>query len=284
MKISFFYLFFCLIFCVNSDKSDKILIVSDNTFNKTVKKFSPSLVEFTADPCEHCWDLDNIFKQIWRRNKEMNLTLSFVKINITRNLVLKERFNITEYPQLKLFKEGELIENYTFSPIENEVTNWLKKRINPPVSELISLISVLQFIRKNENCLLYFGSKLDPTYKILNYTSNNIIHVNFIQSEEKEIGSHYNIKEGNMILFQKFSEKEIIIKAKIRDSEHLSYIIRTKFLDNLKRFNGEVNKLVFNLGTPGLFLYRDNKHYYTRHYDIIMEETARMIKVFNFND
>ena len=108
MKISFFYLFFCLIFCVNSDKSDKILIVSDNTFNKTVKKFSPSLVEFTADPCEHCWDLDNIFKQIWRRNKEMNLTLSFVKINITRNLVLKERFNITEYPQLKLFKEGEL--------------------------------------------------------------------------------------------------------------------------------------------------------------------------------
>ena len=87
-----------------------------------------------------------------------------------------------------------------------------------------------------------------------------------------------------MILFQKFSEKEIIIKAMIRDSEHLSYIIRTKFLDNLKRFNGEVNKLVFNLGTPGLFLYRDNKHYYTRYYDIIMEETARMIKVFNFND
>jgi hypothetical protein len=42
-----------------------------------------------------------------------------------------------------------------------------------------------------------------------------------------------------MILFQKFSEKEIIIKAKIRDSEHLSYIIRTKFLDNLKRFNGK---------------------------------------------
>ena len=278
MKKEIICLFF-FSYYVLANRSDKILIVNDNTFNKTVKIYSPIIVEFTADPCEHCGEVDAVFKQIWRKNKAMNLPITFVKINITRNNQIKERFNITQYPELKLFKDGELFENYNNSPTDKDIINWLKKRLNPLVTEISSLIKIHHSIRTNENSLLFFGNKTNEMYEIFSNISSEFLYIDFISSEVKEIGPHYNINEGSLILFQKFSEKEIIISEKLGSLQHLSRIIKTKFLDNLKRFNSDVNKMVFNLGSPGLFLYRDEKHFYTRHYDVIMEEIAIKNKV-----
>ncbi len=273
------FIFFSLTMFSFCSKAEKILIVSDNTFNKTVNEFFPCLVEFTADPCEHCWELDRTFREIWRKNKEMMMPISFIKINVTKNINVKERYNITHFPCLKLFRKLDKFEDYLYSHSEKEIINWLRKKFNPPVSELSSLFKIQYFVKRFENSLLFYGNKNDTLYPIFHNLSEQFINIEFISCDSKEVGEHYKINRGNLILFKAFSNREIVIREIPKDKDQLTYVIRSKFLENLKKFDSNTNKLVFNEGTPGIFLFRDENHLDTRNLDILMEEISQEFKV-----
>jgi len=75
-----------------------------------------------------------------------------------------------------------------------------------------------------------------------------------------------------------FGEREIYIREKLRDSDHLKSIITAKFIESIRYFNGEVNNLIFSEAQPAIILYRSEMDSNYKNLDIMMEEVAQQIK------
>ncbi len=87
--------------------SDKIVQLTDDKFDSTIKETPLILVDFWAEWCFPCKIIAPIVEEI---AETYNGKLICAKVNIDENPVTATKFSITGIPTLVLFKDGKLVE------------------------------------------------------------------------------------------------------------------------------------------------------------------------------
>ena len=103
--------------------------VTDNDFDEKViekSKEKPVIVDFYADWCGPCQMLAPIMEKI---EKEYKGKAVFVKLNTDNNPAASQKYGISGIPAVKLFKNGEVVDEFIGLQSEDMIKQWLKKNL-----------------------------------------------------------------------------------------------------------------------------------------------------------
>ncbi|MEM5790744.1 MAG: thioredoxin [Candidatus Aenigmatarchaeota archaeon] len=101
--------------------------INEKNFEDEVIKKSekvPVLVDFYADWCFPCKVLSPILEKI---SEDLEGKMILAKINVDEAPSLAEKYQIMSVPNVKLFKNGKIVDEFIGALPEQEIRYWLKK-------------------------------------------------------------------------------------------------------------------------------------------------------------
>jgi protein disulfide-isomerase A1 len=118
-----------------AEVDEGVLVLTDANFDEEIKLHENLLVEFYAPWCGHCKQLAPEYAKAAQRLRENNPPYYIAKVDATEHKAVAERFAIKGFPTLFFFKNGNKME-YNGGRTENEIVNWILKKVGPPSSEV----------------------------------------------------------------------------------------------------------------------------------------------------
>ncbi len=103
--------------------------ISDSSFNKEVIKKSvsiPLVVDFWASWCAPCRIISPILERIERDYKGKFI---LAKLNVEDNMERANEYKIMSIPNVKMFKNGKIVDEFVGAIPESQIKNWLNKNI-----------------------------------------------------------------------------------------------------------------------------------------------------------
>jgi len=91
---------------IDSANRVSILELNDKTVKAAINNSSLLILDCYAAWCEPCMDLNDTIHEL---GHELKLPITFGQIDVEENEKTADRFNITEYPTILVFKEGILV-------------------------------------------------------------------------------------------------------------------------------------------------------------------------------
>jgi putative thioredoxin len=114
-----------------------------NNFQKDVIEKSydiPVLVDFWAEWCAPCRMIGPILEKLATENKD---NWELVKVDTDHNQDIAMRYGVRGIPNVKLFKDGKVINEFTGALPEKAIKDWLKKSIPSKFADHIEHAKVL---------------------------------------------------------------------------------------------------------------------------------------------
>ena len=102
-------------------------VTNDENFDKDISSQKvPVLVDFGAEWCGPCKQLDPILEQIAQENTDK---LKVFKINIDENPLTPQKFGVRGIPTIMLFNDGKLIDTKVGSLPKSSLDAWIKSNL-----------------------------------------------------------------------------------------------------------------------------------------------------------
>jgi len=103
--------------------------VNDNNFEEKVivkSKEIPVVVDFWAQWCKPCLMLGPILEKLAKENKDKFI---LAKVNVDEAPLSSQKYGIMSIPNVKLFKDGKIVDEFVGAYPETFVKEWLKKNL-----------------------------------------------------------------------------------------------------------------------------------------------------------
>jgi thioredoxin 1 len=114
-------------FRVTSDKSDKIIHISDASFEADVLKArQPVLLDFWAEWCGPCKAIAPMLGELAEEYREK---VTIAKLNVDENPRTSQRFNVRSIPTLILFKNGQVEGQKVGAPRKSDLVAFLDSKL-----------------------------------------------------------------------------------------------------------------------------------------------------------
>lgn len=112
---------------MNHSQRDDMSEVNDFQKDVIEKSFDkPILVDFWAEWCAPCRMIGPVLEKLAAENKE---SWELVKVDTDKNQEIAAKYGIRGIPNVKLFKNGKVINEFTGALPEQAIKDWLKKSI-----------------------------------------------------------------------------------------------------------------------------------------------------------
>jgi thioredoxin len=107
---------------VKMTDNDKVTELSKTEFDGFVSD-GTTLVDFYADWCMPCLMMAPVLESL---SDKFGGKIKFAKINVEDNQALAQKFQVSSIPNMKLFKDGKVIENFVGAMPEEDFEERLK--------------------------------------------------------------------------------------------------------------------------------------------------------------
>lgn len=120
---------------------EAVIALTKDTFDDHVDNADLTLVEFYAPWCGHCKRLAPEYEKAAQKLKNDDPPVMLAKVDATEEADLAQRFGVTGYPTLKMFRKGKLFD-YDGPREEYGIVDYMRKQSGPPTTELFSMKDV----------------------------------------------------------------------------------------------------------------------------------------------
>ncbi|KIE63834.1 thioredoxin [Candidatus Riesia pediculischaeffi PTSU] len=108
------------------EMNNNFLNLSDLNFEENIKTGNTILVDFWADWCTPCKNMNSTIRSI---KSEYLKKIFIAKLNVEENFKVSSKYNIRSVPTLIIFKEGKEIERIVGSISLNKLEEFIKRNI-----------------------------------------------------------------------------------------------------------------------------------------------------------
>lgn len=106
-----------------------IIDVNDSEFQEKVinqSKTIPVLVDFWASWCGPCMMLKPVLERI---AQDLGESIILAKVNVEKNQENAMKYSVMSIPAVKLFKNGQIVDEFTGAQPEEKIREWLKQKL-----------------------------------------------------------------------------------------------------------------------------------------------------------
>eukprot|EP00916_Digyalum_oweni_P012180 GHVL01020153.1.p1 GENE.GHVL01020153.1~~GHVL01020153.1.p1 ORF type:complete len:490 (+),score=133.25 GHVL01020153.1:63-1472(+) len=169
-------IYLCLFFLAASaeDAAEDVAVytLTDDGFDDFIKEHPVALVEFYAPWCGHCKKLEPEYEKAAQKLKEDGSTTVLGKVDATVETALKERFQITGFPTLKFFKNGEPVE-YDGRREADGILEWIDTRSRPALQKVENSEKIDEIKNDESVVFVYEGEENNDLYNIIDDLSES---------------------------------------------------------------------------------------------------------------
>jgi len=250
-------LFIFLLFFVSSSFGSDVLTLTTDNFDEYVKSVDIMLVEFYAPWCGHCKKLEPEYAIAATELKNLHPPIPLGKVDGTVETVLAERYKISGYPSLRIFKRGSPID-YKGPRDAPGIIKWMKKQVEIAFRTLNSVEEVENFINHPLGGIIGFFQQPDSqTEKIFGEVADGHREsLRFGLVRDQAALEHFGYKQSIVICRPKDDDVKIIFSG-AETRETLDRWVDEKGLPIVGEFNQFTSPIYSKKHLPTLKVYFD---------------------------
>ncbi|XP_057369864.1 LOW QUALITY PROTEIN: probable protein disulfide-isomerase A4 [Daphnia carinata] len=177
-----------------------VIELTSENFEKTVTDSKLILVQFYAPYCSHCKQMQPEYEAAARSLLEYGIPLA--KVDGTSEKALTDSFQITGYPQMRVFRKGRVFEYK--GPREHRGIVDHMKELARPASKLVNSLGELKSeMDRTEATVVGFFSSKSPLYEEYMAASEELRGIlTCLHTFEKDVASHYKVIPDSIVVYQ----------------------------------------------------------------------------------
>ncbi|XP_072004499.1 protein disulfide-isomerase A3 [Engystomops pustulosus] len=212
-----------------------VIDLTDDDFDGTISQYEMILVEFFAPWCGHCKKLAPEYEEAATKLKG---TVSLAKVDCTANSNTCNKYGVSGYPTLKIFRNGEESGAYDGPRNADGIVSTLKKQAGPASVDLKSVEEFDKFISDTDASVVgFFRSLYDTAHSEYLKVANTLREkYRFAHTDENELVDKYDSNGEGVVLFRpprlanKFEDSSVSFPA---DEKITTHKIKKFIQDNI---------------------------------------------------
>ncbi|NWI26207.1 PDIA2 isomerase, partial [Sula dactylatra] len=246
-------------------EEDGVLVLHEHNLARALSEHQLLLVEFYAPWCGHCQRLAPAFAQAATVLRNESIPARLGKVDATAQVALANEFNITSYPTLKLFRNGNRTHPvaYTGRMDTEGIVRWMRRRASPSATLLQDTDTAADFISSQDVVVVGFFKDLGSEAAQAFYeVASEVVDMLFGVAEADELFQAYGLSADTICLFKKFDEGRTdfpVDPAQGLDAAELTQLLRVHSLELVMEFTNETSDQIFGAKIPHHMLLFLNK-------------------------
>lgn len=193
---------FVMVYTAGMTWASDVIELKDSNFQSKVDPHDVILVEFYAPWCGHCKKLAPEYEKAATTLKKNDPPVSLAKVDCTAEKATCEKYGVTGYPTLKIFRSGEFSKEYDGPREADGIVKYMKSQAGPSSKTLSSVADAEKFLNNMDHSIIGFFTTENELSKVFQKVADTLSsEFRFAHTFEKEVLEKYDYKDS-IVLFQ----------------------------------------------------------------------------------
>ncbi|KAM6201817.1 protein disulfide-isomerase A4 [Rhynchocyon petersi] len=180
------------------------LVLTKENFDSIVDEADIILVEFYAPWCGHCKKLAPEYEKAAKELSQRSPPIPLAKVDATAETDLAQRFSVSGYPTLKIFRRGKPFD-YNGPREKYGIVDYMLEQAGPPSKALMGLKQVQEFLKDGDDVIIIgiFRGEDDPAYQQYQEAANSLREdYRFHHTFSAEVAKFLKVNLGKLVVMQ----------------------------------------------------------------------------------
>lgn len=228
---------------------EAVVTLTEENFDEFIDKHELSLVEFYAPWCGHCKRLAPEYEKAAKNLLKNDPPIPLAKVDATTNTNVANKFKVTGYPTLKIFRKGKEFE-YKGPREEYGIVNYMISQ-HGDASKFVNHLKDLKKSMKEDAITVvgFFKNISDPLVSTYMEAANEMRdEYHFVHVTDSDIGRVYNVDMNSIVVFMperfqsNFEPKKHVLKKSTMTREDIMNFVEEKQFPLVGHYNFNTEK------------------------------------------